>query len=154
MKQGLKEYEGDPKEVCISPSPPFTNDSLKNFHRNCCLNNAFQAAKITKDRIVEGILLVLDSRGIVRDVEQHCWNKKNISEEYEEYYDVTHDYVWSEEEFKIDSQKELGENVKYKYFACNDYDIKDCNLIGIKLEFKYSYKLLKDFFLKNWIEIK
>ena len=131
----MEEFLGNPIECEKIIASPLLNHSFK---ANQCIKNAMIAAKCTGDRVVEGILLTLENNIVVSAV-VHCWNKREDS-----YYDVTKDYVWNSEEWKIQNIKSFSPNstISYKYFACKDYNVADHDMDS----FKMSYVYLLDYF--------
>lgn len=100
--------------------------------------NSYNAAIITGDLIVEGVLLIL-SDGKVVNVVRHSWNKRGDA-----YYDVTKDYVWSSDEFQNKLRQEISRNISYKYLSCDEYKAEEI-INGSEILFKYDYGLLIEY---------
>jgi len=84
-----------------------------------CLENSFEIHETTNDKMVEGVVQVLED-GETLSIFRHCWNKSNTTGKY---YDVTKDYIWLTPKHKacLASKGHKGE-ITYRYFSGYEYD--------------------------------
>lgn len=131
----IPEYSGsEPIEITVSQSPQLSQ-SVNKFAPNSCFANSYESASETRDLMVEGILVIMNTRELI-DVIRHCWNKRRSDGSY---YDVTKDYVWNNDIFKQRASNIGCGDISYRYLACIEYDKSEVNTNGREIAFKYSY---------------